>query len=133
MELPRSVARGIGRLPGTARALARSALAGLAAREGLDPGVVEAACGTMAAARWQTEHSQFAPGGDSVERCNSLCAPLGYKYFGLQAGHACFCGNSFGSMGAAPQESDCSARCRANQTEICGGADFNSVYEVVQV
>lgn len=88
---------------------------------------------TMAAARWQTEHSQFAPGGDSVERCNSLCAPLGYKYFGLQAGHACFCGNSFGSMGAAPHESDCSARCRANQTEICGGADFNSVYEVVQV
>ena len=47
LELPRSVARGIGRLPGTARALARSVLAGLAAREGLDPGFVEAACVTL--------------------------------------------------------------------------------------
>jgi hypothetical protein len=60
LELPRSVARGIGRLPGTARALARSALAGLAAREGLDPGFVEAACVTMAAARFGADEAEAA-------------------------------------------------------------------------
>ena len=76
---------------------------------------------------------KFPPGGDSVERCNSLCSPLGYKYFGVQAGHACFCGNAYGSMGQAPRESDCSTHCQANSTEICGGPDFNSVYETVKI
>ena len=75
----------------------------------------------------------FPPGGDSIERCNSLCSPLGYKYFGLQAGHACFCGNTYGSMGRAPSDSSCSKPCQANHMEICGGPDFNSIYETVPV
>ena len=66
LELPRSVARGIGRLPGTARALARSALAGLAAREGLDPGFVEAACVTMAAARFGADEAEAAEAAAAV-------------------------------------------------------------------
>ena len=74
---------------------------------------------------------QFPPGGDSVERCNSLCAPLGYKYFGVQAGHACFCGNSYGRFGAAKDKGSCHVKCQANASEVCGGADFNSVYKVV--
>jgi hypothetical protein len=80
-----------------------------------------------------TEKTQFPPGGDSVERCNSLCAPLGYKYFGLQAGHACFCGNTYGSFGKAKNPSSCHVKCQANTSEVCGGLDYNSVYEVESV
>ena len=80
-------------------------------------------------------------GGESVERCNSLCASryrhgrvstLGYKYFGVQAGHACFCGNSYGSMGR-PHLSYCNSSCLANPKEICGGSSMNSVYKTVPI
>jgi hypothetical protein len=67
----------------------------------------------------------------SVEQCNALCSPLGYKYFGLQAGHACFCGNSYGSMGKAAAH-DCNVTCRGDGSETCGGPDRNSVYAAVE-
>eukprot|EP01043_Picozoa_sp_COSAG02_P054576 COSAG02_NODE_6199_length_3735_cov_2.553630_8_plen_98_part_01 len=37
---------------------------------------------------------------DSVERCNQLCLSTGvaFKYFGMQAGHACFCGMDYGAF-----------------------------------
>jgi hypothetical protein len=68
----------------------------------------------------------------TVEVCNAICSPLGYKYFGLQDGHACFCGNSYGSMGKGA-EKDCNAACQGNASEVCGGADRNSVYAAVDV
>jgi hypothetical protein len=54
------------------------------------------------------------------------------KYFGLQAGHACFCGNSYGSMGKPPQ-SYCNSSCQADPKEIRGGPSMNSVYETVPI
>jgi len=37
----------------------------------------------------------------------------------------CFCGNSYGSYGLAP---NCDMACNANANEICGGSDANSIY-----
>ena len=82
--------------------------------------------------RLDEEEEGFPPGGDSLERCNSLCAPLGYPFFGSQAGHACFCGAHYGTMGAAP-EGACSSPCQANASEYCGGPDANSVWKTVAV
>ena len=68
---------------------------------------------------------------DSVERCNQLCLATGatFKYFGLQAGHACFCGMAFGSQGSAP-EASCDQPCKGNHSQMCGGSDVNSVWAV---
>jgi hypothetical protein len=75
------------------------------------------------------QNAQKAP--DSVERCNQLCIATGvaFKYFGMQAGHACFCGMAFGTEGAAP-DGQCDVKCPGNATQTCGGADVNSVWAV---
>ena len=41
----------------------------------------------------------------------------------------CFCGNSYGSYGAAA-ETDCWQTCNGNSAEICGGPWRNSVYKI---
>jgi hypothetical protein len=62
--------------------------------------------------------------------CNDKCAALGATYFGVQAGHACFCGNTYGSQGLARMDSYCSTPCAGNISEVCGGSDLNSIYSV---
>jgi hypothetical protein len=66
---------------------------------------------------------------DSVERCNQLCLSTGvrFKYFGMQAGHACFCGMGYGAQGQAADRA-CDARCLGNETQMCGGPYLNSVW-----
>ena len=65
----------------------------------------------------------------TAELCNYLCVAEGkFDYFGNQAGHACFCGNSYGSQGAAPA-SQCNVTCNGNRNEICGGLAHNSVWK----
>ena len=66
----------------------------------------------------------------TLDACNKMCAGMGARYFGTQAGHACFCGDSFGSQGRAASDSMCSTRCAGNSSEVCGGPDLNSVYNV---
>ena len=53
----------------------------------------------------------------------------GYRYFGLQYGTQCFCGNSFGRYGRSPNQGECNKPCPANRNEICGGTWRNSVYD----
>jgi hypothetical protein len=67
-----------------------------------------------------------------IDKCNSLCAPLGYAYFGVQmGGTGCFCGNSFGSQGKTGIDSACNVTCIGNKHQVCGGPNLNSVYAVV--
>ena len=75
------------------------------------------------------EHEQAWPAGFTVEYCNALCAPLGKRFFGVQAGHACFCGDAFGSQGVAAA-AECNSTCTGNTSEACGGLKRNSVYAV---
>ena len=93
---------------------------------------------------------------DSIERCNQLCLSTGVafkcllhstqativdgwqqkltqatiarsRYFGMQAGHACFCGMEYGGQGKAA-EADCNAPCLGNSSQFCGGPFLNSVW-----
>jgi arylsulfatase A len=69
----------------------------------------------------------------SVERCNSMCVPLGFSFFGVQmGGSGCFCGSSYGSQGKAANDSLCNVACIGDPKEMCGGPNLNSVYTVVQ-
>ena len=47
-----------------------------------------------------------------------------YKYAGSQNGVECWCGNDYGKFGAS---SSCTARCRAEHLQTCGGLGANSV------
>ncbi|KAF1366019.1 hypothetical protein EJ07DRAFT_27519, partial [Lizonia empirigonia] len=61
------------------------------------------------------------------ESCQTYCtieAPLGpYKYFGIEFGSDCYCGNTF-QHEAIPYDNtmtSCNISCTGNSTEQCGG------------
>uniref|UniRef100_A0A1I8JDU5 WSC domain-containing protein n=2 Tax=Macrostomum lignano TaxID=282301 RepID=A0A1I8JDU5_9PLAT len=59
--------------------------------------------------------------------CLKYCKSRGYRYFGLQAGSACTCGNKYGSFGRVNAK-QCRTRCRGDKRRTCGGSWRNSVY-----
>ncbi|XP_013393429.1 uncharacterized protein LOC106161105 isoform X2 [Lingula anatina] len=63
-----------------------------------------------------------------VQKCLDHCR--GYRYFGLQDGEECRCGNSYGYYGKASSESECDHSCAGNSSQICGGNWRNGVYEI---
>eukprot|EP00937_MAST-01D_sp_MAST-1D-sp2_P003752 g3752.t1 len=71
------------------------------------------------------------PTSNDPAACAAECEARGElrEYVGLQDGTNCFCGDSFGSQGAAPGgDAECSARCPGNASAHCGAADRNSVW-----
>merc|ERR1712151_1396348 len=72
--------------------------------------------------------SQQSGGNGSRAKCGATCAKKGMKYFGLQYGKECFCGNSYGKYKKA---SNCNMKC-GNGKETCGGTWANSVYQVMK-
>ncbi|CAH1776614.1 unnamed protein product [Owenia fusiformis] len=64
--------------------------------------------------------------------CNERCRNLGYKFAGSQHKTQCFCGNSFGRYGKAP-ESECSQPCSGDSTQTCGDGHRNRVYDVSDI
>ncbi|XP_078694695.1 uncharacterized protein LOC144923752 isoform X2 [Branchiostoma floridae x Branchiostoma belcheri] len=62
--------------------------------------------------------------------CINHCTSGGYRYAGLQYGKECFCGDSFGRFGAAP-ESECDTPCTGDAAETCGGNWRNSIYRTI--
>lgn len=65
----------------------------------------------------------------TVAACINACAPLGYKYVGLQYGGECWCANEFreGSLPVAAGE--CNIACNDNKGEYCGGSQRLNVYQ----
>lgn len=68
------------------------------------------------------------------ESCQTYCtieAPLGpYKYFGIEFGRDCYCGNTF-QHDAIPYDNtitSCNISCTGNSTQQCGGVNRISVY-----
>eukprot|EP00754_Rhynchopus_humris_P008094 Rhum_TRINITY_DN13656_c0_g1::Rhum_TRINITY_DN13656_c0_g1_i2::g.62438::m.62438 len=75
----------------------------------------------------------------SIEMCAYYCYDLNrktisagvtepWKYFGLQFGKECFCGDSFGRKGIP--DAACSTACELDPTQTCGGTHQNSVYSL---
>ena len=64
---------------------------------------------------------------EPIEECGRLC--LGHKYFALENGHECRCGDSFGKYGKAKAAAkDCSTPCEHDPKVVCGGHFFENVY-----
>ena len=62
------------------------------------------------------------------ENCFEACRKGDYKYAGLQRGQYCFCSDTFGRYGTA---GNCAWQCNGNNGQICGGAEANSVHDLM--
>jgi hypothetical protein len=58
--------------------------------------------------------------------CSALCH--GFKFFGLQDGYGCYCGNDYGNQGGKVPETDCDMPCNGDSSTMCGGESRNSIY-----
>jgi hypothetical protein len=66
----------------------------------------------------------------TVESCIDRCSSLGFSYAAPENGNECFCNGSLNQK-YAPKDGilgSCTKPCIGNADEICGGADFMSIY-----
>jgi hypothetical protein len=68
------------------------------------------------------------PGADVMTPalCSAICT--GFKFFGVQDGSNCFCGNDYGNQGGKAPEGDCDSPCPGDSSAMCGGPFRNSIY-----
>ena len=50
-----------------------------------------------------------------------------FLYAGMQVGHECYCGNSYGDYGPA---TNCDRVCQDDNTQMCGGSYANTVVQI---
>ena len=68
--------------------------------------------------------------GMTNESCRNSCAQQSFAFAATQYGGYCFCGNTYGSYGAAASASpprSCNLGCAGNPNEVCGGEWANSL------
>ena len=71
--------------------------------------------------------TKFMRTDDPVAECGGKC--MSYKYFALENGHECRCGDSYGKYGEAPAPArNCSKPCTTDPKVTCGGVYFANVY-----
>ncbi|KAK0491404.1 glycosyl hydrolase family 71-domain-containing protein [Armillaria novae-zelandiae] len=73
--------------------------------------------------------ASYKQSGMTAEVCQNLCAD--YTYAATEYAEECYCGNSItqnGASGAIVDSSQCWVPCDGNNSEICGGSWYLSVY-----
>ncbi|KAK4131820.1 WSC-domain-containing protein [Trichocladium antarcticum] len=65
------------------------------------------------------DRASYADDAMTVEACAAFCAGRRHKYFGLEYGRECYCGDDY--SGAAVNDSECSFACAGNSGQSCGG------------
>ena len=62
----------------------------------------------------------------TIEKCNHFCS--NYKFFGVEAGDECHCGDSDNTFLSSP-EIQCDTACKGNVSQICGGSWRMNVFK----
>ena len=83
-------------------------------------------CQTEATDMRALSSATFASDSMTLELCESFCS--GYKYWGVEYGRECYCGNSFNAGSIVAPASDCWFLCPANNLEFCGAGLRLSTY-----
>ncbi|KZM24763.1 uncharacterized protein EKO05_0003450 [Ascochyta rabiei] len=65
----------------------------------------------------------------TVEKCAAFCNP--YKFFGLEYGRECYCGNVQNANSISTTASDCNMPCNGDSTQTCGAGQRLSLYKTV--
>jgi len=73
---------------------------------------------------YNTTDGSMTPG-----QCLSICKEKNFKYYAVQYGSYCFCGNSYGKYGFVSY-TECNMSCNGDKTQDCGGTWRNSIYAV---
>jgi hypothetical protein len=63
----------------------------------------------------------------TLETCALFCG--GYRFFGLEFGRECFCGNSLADGSTTATDGRCNMACLGDSTKVCGGPNGLSLYE----
>ncbi|KAH8883395.1 pectin lyase-like protein [Thozetella sp. PMI_491] len=69
-------------------------------------------------------------GGMTVEQCADHCLLMGFPFFGLLDGDACYCGNTLTAGSSSVAAAKCDQKCVGNTTETCGGSDASNTMNV---
>lgn len=77
--------------------------------------------------RLLTENVLNTHTGQSVDVCLSACEQVYFKYAIIGNESTCFCGNVPGTLQL--ELSSCNTPCPKNETQMCGGDSFASVYD----
>ncbi|KAB5511496.1 WSC domain-containing protein [Coniochaeta sp. 2T2.1] len=85
-------------------------------------------CFTEATSMRALSDNTYADDTMTLESCATFCG--NYKYFGVEYGRECYCGNTLnpGSVLAANQN-DCSFLCPGNNFEYCGAGNRLELYQ----
>jgi len=94
-------------------------------------GITSLGCRTEGRNRRALVGAATAADDMSVEHCASFCSD--WKYFGLEYGRECYCGEYFHRSSDAAPDSDCDLPCAGNSTQTCGGFDRLNAYHNVGV
>lgn len=62
----------------------------------------------------------------TIESCSAFCST--FKYFGVEYGHECFCGNEQKATSVAAPIEECSMPCAGDNQEVCGNGNRLNVY-----
>ncbi|KAH8902429.1 WSC-domain-containing protein, partial [Coniochaeta sp. PMI_546] len=60
--------------------------------------------------------------------CRDIC--YGYKYFGVEYGQECYCGNNMNTGAVSTNSSQCDMDCAGNQWELCGGRSRLNMFQM---
>lgn len=63
----------------------------------------------------------------TIETCQSACA--GYKYFGVEYGGECYCGDIINKPSVLAPASECNVKCRGDESQTCGGGNRLNIYQ----
>ena len=80
----------------------------------------------------QRDLEHFAGGEHTPITCAATCSQQQYRYFGVQNGGECYCGNTYCRYGNADLVT-CMMPCVMDSKQLCGGSWTNTVFEINNV
>ncbi|KAL0946528.1 hypothetical protein HGRIS_012737 [Hohenbuehelia grisea] len=66
----------------------------------------------------------------TVASCMASCAARGFAYGGTEYSTECWCGSAIAQGASRVSESDCSMPCSGKSSDVCGGGNRISLYQV---
>ena len=67
----------------------------------------------------------------TTEICIKYCSDLNFDYAATQNSSYCYCHDSYGTFGRENNTCNCDKKCSGDSTQMCGGTNLNSVYELL--
>ncbi|KAK4179428.1 putative fungistatic metabolite, partial [Triangularia setosa] len=72
--------------------------------------------------------ASYADDAMTVGSCATFCTGKNFKYFGIEYGRECYCGETL-PAGSAVATSECSFSCPGGGTQTCGAGDRMDLYQ----